>query len=250
MAATLLFLPGTLCDARVWGDSIGTLGTEWNCVFVQYRLEESISDMAATALAQAAGPVIPIGLSMGGIVALEIWRQAAARVAALALFDTDPGADKPERRAQRDAQVLCATHGDFRAMVESQLTRAYFSASGSAAPSLRDMVVAMALEQGVGAFAAQATALATRPDSWPLLELIDVPTLVACGDEDRICPPEGHERMASLLPTATLRFIRAAGHLAPLEQPSATTRELRTWLDALHVAAAGAARRPPAPRVE
>ena len=118
-------------------------------------------------------------------------------------------------------------------MVESQLAPAYFSAARCADPSLRNTVIAMAIDQGVDAFAAQAAALSTRLDAWPLLDKIKVPTLVACGADDRICPPETHMRMAALLPAATFRSIRAAGHLAPLEQPEGTAHVLQTWLDGL-----------------
>ena len=235
---TLLFLPGTLCDARVWEATCQELDGDWPCAFADYRFETSISAMATAALAGVQGAIIPIGLSMGGMVALEIWRQAAERVAALALFDMDPGADTPERCARRDAQLRSARRGEFRAMVESELAPVYFSparranaALSAREVSLRSTVVAMAIDQGVDAFAAQATALATRVDAWPLLEKIKVPTLVACGADDRICPPETHMRMAALLPVATFRSIRAAGHLAPLEQPEGTAHVLQTWLD-------------------
>lgn len=187
--------------------------------------------MAAAALAGVEGRVIPVGLSMGGMVALEIWRQVPGRVAALALFDTDAGADTPQRRAKRDAQVLRAQHGEFRGVLEKELALGYFSAAQTPHLPLHDVVVSRALDQGVGAFAAQATALATRCDSWPLLERIAAPALVACGSEDRICLPRWHERMASLLPRATLRSIPRAGHLSSLEQPKAVSRVLRAWID-------------------
>lgn len=236
MAVTLLFLPGTLCDGRVWSKPFAALSGEWKCDVANYRYLESIPAMAAAALDQAEGAVIPIGVSMGAIVALEMWHQAAERVAALALFDVDPGADSHERRERRDAQVLEATHGNFLAMIESQLAPAYFSAGRQTDVALRDLVVAMALDQGVGTFAAQATALATRPDAWPLLKDIHVPALIACGSEDRICPVEKHVQMASLLPFATFHTIQEAGHLAPLEQPVATTRVLRAWLNSILIA--------------
>ena len=226
----------------MWDGPCKALRRDWPCAFVDYRFENSVSAMAAEALAKVDGSIIPIGLSMGGIVALDIWHQAQDRVAALALFDTDPGADTPARRVKRDGQMASAARGDFREMIVSQLLPAYFSPAHSAdallhAPeaSLRDTVVAMALDQGAEAFAAQATALAARPDAWPLLESINVPTLIACGADDRICLPQTHIRMAARLPlgTATFRSIAAAGHLSPLEQPEATTRVLQTWLDSL-----------------
>ena len=77
------------------------------CVVADYRYAERISVMAAAALAQSlrylADKMIPIGSSMGGMVALEIWQQAPERVAAMALFDTNPDAVTPAtvRRATR-----------------------------------------------------------------------------------------------------------------------------------------------------
>jgi len=228
----LLFLPGTLCDGRLWKGPLRALSGERVCAVADYRLDESIAAMAATALASAQDALVPIGLSMGGMVALEIWRQAPTRIAAMALFDTDPGSDTPQRRAGRDAQVVRATHGELRAMVETDLLPAFFTATADA--SMRETMVSMALDQGVAAFAAQATALATRRDYWPLLNEIDVPVLVACGSDDRICVPERHQRMASLMPRATFRSIPGAGHLPPLEQPEATSRVLRDWLELLN----------------
>ncbi len=189
--------------------------------------------MAATALATVEGKIIPVGLSMGGIVALEIWRQAAGRVAALALFDTDPGADNVERGNRRDSQVRMAQRGEIRLMVETQLLPAYFAPARSANIVLHDAVIAMAIDQGAAAFDAQAQALATRPDAWPLLGGINVPTLVACGADDRICLPDTHWRMAALLRESVFSIIPGAGHLAPLEQPEVTTRVLRNWLEGL-----------------
>jgi pimeloyl-ACP methyl ester carboxylesterase len=210
---------------------------DWPCAMVDYGTADSIIEMAANALAEYTGPLIPVGLSMGGMVALEIWRQAPDRVTAMALFDTDCGADTNERRQNRDRQILMAVHGDFREMVETQLLPSYFSADNinkaNAHQALRETVIAMALDLGVAVFAAQITALATRKDSWPLLETIGVPALIACGAEDRICTPDSHRKMASNIQMATRAYIDDAGHLPPLEQPIHTTLVLQSWLEAL-----------------
>lgn len=204
---------------------------------INYGAADSIGEMAANALAEITGPLIPIGLSMGGMVVLEMLRQAPDRVTAAALFDTDCGADNSVRRRNRDAQILAALHGDFRVMVETQLLPNYFSTDtetdAKTHQALRETVVAMALDHGVAAFATQTTALATRKDSWPLLGAISVPTLIACGTEDRICTPDSHRKMASAIEFATLKYIDGAGHLPPLEQPIQTTGVLRSWLETL-----------------
>lgn len=236
---TLLFLPGTLCDERLWQGQQQALSAGWPHTIVNYRFADSIPEMAAQALHESTGLLIPIGLSMGGIVALEVWHQAPERVAALALFDTYCGADTVERRKKRDAQILAAVHGNFRQMVEAQLAPRYFSQTHSAdvktttIESLQHTITSMALDLGVAAFAAQITALATRTDYWPLLKTISVPTLIACGADDQICTPESHHYMAAQIKNSTFVQIDHAGHLPPLEQPEATTLVLRNWLDGL-----------------
>jgi len=63
------------------------------------------------------------------------------------------------------------------------------------------------------------TAMATRPDSRPLLASVAVPTLVLVGEEDTITPPDAAKEMASGIRGARLVTIPAAGHLANLEVP-------------------------------
>jgi pimeloyl-ACP methyl ester carboxylesterase len=189
--------------------------------------------MAQSALAKVKSineRVIPIGLSMGGMVALEIWRSSRERVAAMALFDTDAGPDTLSRRRNRDAQIVAATQGEFANVITEQLKPAYFSPSPRISHQARTTALAMATEQGIGAFASQITALATRSDATPLLATIDVPVLVGCGSDDRICLPASHRYMAAQIPLATFIEIANAGHLPPLEQPGATTETLRCWL--------------------
>ncbi|WP_306392463.1 alpha/beta fold hydrolase [Telluria beijingensis] len=243
MTPTLLFLPGTLCDRRVWEPCAALLEARWPCVHVDYRHETSIAAMARTCLEAAAGPLVPVGLSMGGIVALEMWRQAPERLAALALFDTNPGPDLAERGARRGDQLRRAREGGLADIALHELAPAYFTGRAPD-PALPALVVSMALEQNAASYAAQSMALATRPDSWPLLAGIARPVLLACGEHDRICPPEQHDRMAELLPRWTWSPIRDAGHLAPLEQPQSSALALQSWLQLCFPPEAGPAPSP------
>ena len=89
-------------------------------------------------------------------------------------------------------------------------------------------VLDIALDLGPEVFERQSIALRDRVDSVPTLATIDCPTLVACGAEDKLCPPRFHELMAAEIPGATLSIIDDCGHLASLEQPDIVIRELQT----------------------
>jgi pimeloyl-ACP methyl ester carboxylesterase len=88
----------------------------------------------------------------------------------------------------------------------------------------------MARSLGPETFEAQSLALRDRRDYGPELEKIEVPTLVLCGAEDRLCPPKLHEELHAGIAGSKLVMIDNAGHLPTLEQPTATTAALRRWL--------------------
>src|SRR5207244_4591207 len=72
-----------------------------------------------------------------------------------------------------------------------------------------------------------------RPDSTETLQGVRMPTLVLVGSEDEIAPPDTARAMAQLIPAAQYHVVPAAGHMAPLEQPLATSRLLADFLRGL-----------------
>lgn len=82
--------------------------------------------------------------------------------------------------------------------------------------------------------------LAHVPDRFALVGLsmggmfgdIDVPTLMLCGDQDRLCPPKSHEKLHARIKGSTFEKIENAGYLQTPEQPKATTAALETGLQA------------------
>ena len=76
----------------------------------------------------------------------------------------------------------------------------------------------------------QNQAVMARVDSRPGLPLIDVPTLVACGEADGLTPPDVAREMAALLPQARLELLPGAGHMLTWEQPQRVSALLLDWL--------------------
>ena len=232
MSPTLVFLPGSLCDARVWAPVCEPLGFDHHCLAWNYQPDEdSIAAMAARVLADVDGPIVPVGLSMGGIVALDMWRQAPQRLAGLALFATNPGPDTPERLAGRQRQQAVAERVGMEGLVQEVLAPAYFGQRLGESRALVGTVTAMAVDAGARSLAAQSEALAGRANSWPSLPDITLPVLVVFGSEDIVCPRHDQLRIIDLLPHATGIELEMTGHLAPLERPDQSGRALRTWLE-------------------
>lgn len=227
MSLPLLLLPGLLCDARLWRDCLPAGSTPR---IADLTRDDSIAAMAARALELVAGEArfAVAGLSMGGYVALEIWRQAGPRVSHLALLDTSARADTPEQTQRRQDLIALAGRGAFKG-VTPRLLPLLLHPSRLQGP-LAAEVMAMAERVGVAGFLRQQRAIMGRPDSRRDLPGIQVPSLVACGDADLLTPPELHDEMAQLIPGARRLGFEGCGHLPTMEAPEAVRTALEEWL--------------------
>lgn len=191
--------------------------------------------MARNVLAHAPPKFILAGLSIGGIVALEMWRQDPSRIQALALLDTNPHADTSERKAARAVQLEYIKRGALNTLVEEILIPAYLSGRQQNDTEIRQCIHEMAHYLGPEAFVRHCRALDTRRDSMPTISRINVPSLVLCGEEDRVCPPAWHIAMAGQLPRGRLVMIPGVGHLSALENPEAVTTQLTSFIESASV---------------
>jgi pimeloyl-ACP methyl ester carboxylesterase len=190
---------------------------------------DSIAAIARHILHAAPKQFALCGLSMGGYVALEIMRLAPERVVRLALLDTMPGGDTPERsQGRRELVHLSQVHGLDRVM--DHLLPLFLRKEACNDPALVSVVRQMARDTGVAAFACQQTAIIGRSDQRAVLATIAVPTLVLVGREDTLTPVAVHEDMSRQIPGSQLEIIENCGHLSTLEQPAAVTAALQRWL--------------------
>lgn len=224
-ADAILYLPGMMCDERLWAPQVAALPQA--AFHADTTQADNVELMARQILAAAPPRFALAGLSMGGILAFEIWRQAPERVTHMALFDTNPHAEAPERKSMRFKQVEVALAGGLRELAIESLKPMYLAESRRDDEALLGTVLDMVLDLGPDVFERQSVALRERVDSVPTLATIECPVLVACGVEDKLCPPRFHELMAAEIPGATLCIIDDCGHLASLERPDIVNRELQ-----------------------
>jgi len=192
-------------------------------------LDDSVAAMAERILDSAPGRFGLCGLSLGGYVAFEIMRRAPERVERLALMSTSARPDTTERAVQRSRSVEAARIGTFKGVTPRYLPGIVHPAH-AADPGIADTVLQMTERVGRMAFERQQWAALSRPDSREILPMIDCPTLVVGGREDRVAPPILQEEIAAGIAGARLCILGTCGHLAPLEQPAEVNRLLQEWL--------------------
>jgi pimeloyl-ACP methyl ester carboxylesterase len=237
LADTLVLLPGMMCDARLFAQQIAAFAADRTVLVPPLTGCNTIAAMAQSVLQSAPPQFALAGLSMGGIVAMEIMRCAPERVTHLALIATNPKAEDPAVSANRERQKAQVRQGHLRAVLRDEMKPNYLADSAHKADIL-DLCMTMAMQLGPEAFLSQSEALASRPDQQDNLKLVTVPSLILCGKEDRLCPLDRHVLLAQLICGARLEIIDGAGHLPTLEQPEATNTALRIWLDGANTARA------------
>jgi len=225
----LVLLPGLLNDAALWAHQIETLADIAESSVGDLSQDDSVGAMAARVLDAAPERFALAGLSMGGYVAQEIMRRAPQRVIKLALLDTNYLADAPEQSERRRGLIELSRKGQFKG-VTPRLLPLLISPSHQDNEDLKAIIIDMAGRIGMEAFIRQQTAIMHRPDGTGDLERIQCPTLVLCGREDALTPPDLHAKMADRIPGATFVAVEDAGHLSPLEQPQAVSAVMRYWL--------------------
>ena len=225
---TPIFIPGLICSADLFAAQLAGLDHPVAPRIADTLGRDNLAGMAA-ALDSTDGMVVPVGLSMGGYVALEMVRQAPERVRGVGLLSTAYGTDTDERRAQREATIRMAQSDSFRG-VTRHLLKSFLSPVAMQDDALVARVIAMAESVGRENFVRQQKAILARRGQADTLRGLQVPALVLCGSLDTLTPPHISEEMAALAPDAELVILEDVGHLSTMEAPDAVTASLNAFL--------------------
>ncbi|OSQ47869.1 alpha/beta fold hydrolase [Marivita geojedonensis] len=229
MAEPVVFLPGMMCDARLFEPQIRAFSATHPVMVAPITQGQRIEEIASGLLPLLPAKFALAGLSMGGIVAMEILRRAPERVLRVALMDTNCLAETPQVAANREPQIVKVKSGKLTEVMRDELKPNYL-APGPRRPAVLQTVMDMAHTLGPDAFVRQSRALQRRRDQQGTLRRIHQPTLVLCGAHDALCPVKRHSVMAELIPHARLVVLDDAGHLPTLETPDETNDALWEWL--------------------
>jgi len=223
-------IPGMMCDERIFAPQIEGLSDSIRIIVADISGYSTVHELAAEVLKKSPPKFDLLGHSMGGIVAMEMYSQEPNRIEKLVLMDTNPKAELEEVKAMRDPQMKAAREGKLVDVMRDEMKPNYLDASDNR-ESILHTCMEMAKSMGTEVFMNQSKALQTREDQQSTLRLIEVPVLVICGSNDKLCPVERHELMHNIINHSELKIINNAGHMPTLEQPKETTEVLKKWLN-------------------
>ncbi len=238
---TLLLLHSLGTSHRLWDGVVDALAPQFHLLRPDARGhgasaappgDTTMAELAADALAvldeARVAQAAVAGVSMGGMVAMEMALAAPGRLTALVVCNStaelahEPWRERVEIIRQLGVPALAEM------ILAGWFPREVLRAKPAYLAALRESLG----RQDTNGYAACASALAAVSLT-PRLPAITLPTLVIAGEHDQATPPAtGAEPIAAAIPGA--RLVRLpTGHLAPLEQPGPVAALLADWFTGL-----------------
>jgi 3-oxoadipate enol-lactonase len=218
------------CDLGMWDELANTLAADCRVISYDHRGHGSsdapagpysmadLADDAARLLRELdSGPVVWIGLSMGGMVGQELALRHPSLVAALVVANSTSGYPEAARAMWQD-RIASVNAGGVEAIADAVMGRYFhdgFRAEHAATVArFRRRLVATDAAGYVACCAAVAGV-----DTTARLPQVAVPTLVIAGELDAGTPLPMSETIASQVQQGALEVIPGASHLSAAEQP-------------------------------
>jgi pimeloyl-ACP methyl ester carboxylesterase len=234
----IVLVHGAGDDSRVWRPQLAGLADEFTIVAwdepgagrsadlpPDFGLAEYAACLVQLIESLELGPVHLVGLSWGGVVALQAYAERPSVVESLVLADTYAGwkgsleEEELEARVAGVRRMLAAPPGEFDASLPG-----LFAAAPS--PALSSLMAELAAGARRESLAAALTAIADA-DLRGLLPQVEVPTLLIWGEQDVRSPLTVAAQFAEAIAHAVLVVLPDCGHLSNLEQPERFNELLR-----------------------
>lgn len=173
------------------------------------------------------------GMSMGGPVVLEMYREAPQRFRGIVMIDSTSSPANDVEKAQWPGFGQQSRDKGVASMIPVLMPQMLTTATRMGNPGVVKFIGGIVKKGSVNAAVGGGTTLATRPDSRPTLAHVKVPVLFVVGADDPIYPVEMNQKMHQDTPGSRLVVVPGAAHAAIIEKPEACNRAIAAWAGTL-----------------
>jgi pimeloyl-ACP methyl ester carboxylesterase len=231
MKKTVVFLPGMLCDERIWSYQMERLQEICTPLFVDLTKQSSLDGMLSAIDKVEQDSFDLIGFSMGGYVAMEYLLKNKHRVNKIALIGASQKGYTEEEKQQQIIAIdnVIAGHGAYKGL-SGALLRQFVHNDNLMNKPILELIHDMSEQAGTNVFVNQRLATLDRKDrTEELKEILPESTLLVIGEDDKRVRRVDMEELANTI-NSKLIIIDKSGHMVPLEQPAVLTDILRKWI--------------------
>lgn len=234
---TICLIHGHGVDATIWDSIYADLVLDHTVLtpdFARLSTHTTIDGYADELhdVLQAAGveKVVLVGHSMGGYMALALAEKYPELVQGLVLYHSTAYADDDAKREARQQVIKDLQTLGTAPFLEKQMPKmvdpSYPVGKTEALVDRFQPLPAEALIAGM-------QAIAGRPDRTAVLRDAEFSVLLVLGREDQLIPYDKTAQLADLSSQIQVVSIDQAGHLSMVEQPSASSQAIRSFVDGL-----------------
>jgi proline iminopeptidase len=207
-----------------------------------YTLEENVEDMEALRQHLGLGPIVAMGTSYGGMVAMAHAIRYPKSVSHLVLIVTAAHSGFIARsrdlaKARGTPKQQAWVERLYAGGIETEGELCAFHHEMGSLYALRFDEAASLARQALAIHAPDPLNMAFAPggfmhsyDLRPKLPSIKVPTLILAGRQDWICAPEFSEEIHRLIPGSKLVVFENSSHSMRLDEPEGMRREIAAFL--------------------
>jgi pimeloyl-ACP methyl ester carboxylesterase len=230
----VVFVPGTMCDERLWSQLMTYLDPRVRSRFVS--LSEVVNRQSAKEVLskEIADGAHVIAFSMGGYLALEYALAHPDRLGSLVIVAASARGLGPEERVRRQHMLERLSTRPYAGISKAQLA-AYLSPTSMQDSHIVETIIEMDRTLGGRVLQSQMTATLERADLVESLHSIRCPVLVVGSVDDKLVIVEDLQEMHSRLQCSRLRLLTGSGHMIPLERPQELAAETKAFYVALQL---------------
>lgn len=240
----IIFIHGFPYDHNMWEAQIEELCKDYFCVSYdirgigesppgdgQFTIESFVDDLETIVDELKLDKPVLCGLSMGGYISLRAIERIQSKFSALILFDTKSTADDNEGKLKRAASIKLINTGNFYDFIEAFVLNCFGEKFIKENNADYRKIVDRSKRSNPAGVKGCLLAMAGRTDTTEGLAKIKIPTLIICGSEDNLTPPDVMMSMADKIPNAKFFLVEDAGHMTPIENPIAVNKAIKDFLE-------------------
>jgi pimeloyl-ACP methyl ester carboxylesterase len=239
----IVFVHGFPFDHIMWDAQVGEFSGDYYCIRYdirglglspagdgQFTMELFVDDLEKIINELKLKNPVLCGLSIGGYISLRAIERMQEKFSALILCDTKAVADDNEGKLKRAAGIKQINSGDLDGFIESFILNCFgkkFVQEKN--PEFKKVVERSKKNNPLGVKGCL-LAMAVRTDTTGTLSKINIPTLIICGSEDKLTPPEVMKTMADKMQNSKFVLVDDAGHMTPIENPQLVNKSIKDFL--------------------
>ncbi|MYM67533.1 alpha/beta fold hydrolase [Pseudoduganella sp. FT55W] len=220
------FVPGTLCDERMWGRLLPLLGDGFAFNHIPLHKARSREQMQELIGAHAAPKANLVSFSLGAYLAVEFALAHPERVNSLVIIASSAKGLQEKEKATRLRIIPQLEKNHYTGMTQMRL-REILAPEHMDDPAIVDVIQTMAVELGKDVLLTQFRTTIERPDLMSRTGELHCPMMVVASANDKLVAVTDVSEIKQHYPAAQLHILsEGAGHMIPLEAPQALANHL------------------------